>query len=113
MDRHSYHCLKLVGRCFGTVGAAPCASRSSQQWMDGGSLAPLRGRSVVVALQQATDPLMRHDALAASRLATNGQDQEAFTRQKAIARVCDVATHLTHPGGVGLRRDPSDLDAAR
>src|SRR5437879_5474307 len=35
---------------------------------------PLRRWSVAV-LQQATDPLTRHDALAASHLATNGQDQ--------------------------------------
>ena len=36
-------------------------------------------------------------------------DHEACARQKAIADVCDVATHLTHPGGVGLRRDPGRL----
>jgi hypothetical protein len=40
-------------------------------------------------------------------------DQEAFTRQKAIAGIRQIATHLAHPGGVGLRRGPGDLNAAR
>ena len=40
-------------------------------------------------------------------------DQEALARQKAITGIRQVATHLAHPGGVGLRRDPGDLNAAR
>ena len=37
-------------------------------------------------------------------------DQVTLARQKAIAGIRQVATHLAHPGGVGLRRDPGDVD---
>ena len=40
-------------------------------------------------------------------------DQEAFARQEAIVGIRDVAAHLAHPGGVGLRGDAGDLDSAR
>ena len=40
-------------------------------------------------------------------------DQKALAHQKAIVGICHVATHLTHPGRVGLRLDPGDLDSAR
>jgi hypothetical protein len=40
-------------------------------------------------------------------------DQEALVSQKAVAGICQVATHLGHPGRVGLRGDPGDLDAPR
>ena len=36
----------------------------------------------------------------------------AITRQEPVAGIRDVATHLAHPGGIGLRRDARDLDAA-
>ena len=74
MDRHSDQCLKVIGPCFGTVEAPWSTHDDREQWTDRRSPALLRRWSVVV-LQQATDPLTRHDALAASRLANNGQDQ--------------------------------------
>jgi hypothetical protein len=40
-------------------------------------------------------------------------DRETLACQEAIADICDVATHLAHPSGVGFRRDARDLDPAR
>jgi len=37
-------------------------------------------------------------------------DQVALALQEPVAGIRDVATHLAHPAGIGLRRDSGDLD---
>ena len=74
MDRHSDQCLKVVGPCFGTVEAQWSTHDDREQWTDRRSPAFLRRWSVVV-LQQATEPLMRHNAPMALRLGDHGQNQ--------------------------------------